>query len=676
MATVLATPGVYIEEKSAFPNSAVPVATAVPAFIGYTKKATRDKKDLTNHPTRISSFGEYLLYFGGGPDTRYDLAASADKQRIYELATKTGTRFLLYYSIKLFFANGGSDCYIVSIGDYRKPPTLTDFNDEKPDTNGDIQQKGILTLLKEPEPTMLVIPDAVLLGADDCAALQQLMLAHCQKMASRVSILDVFMDENAKTKPDTRSIVLDFRNKIGTNNLMWGAAYYPWVRTNITGADAVSYNNVDKESWDDLIKLVSDEVDESIKEGLDKKRGESIKSEVKRIQTARIEAANGRVLAATKAKAAADAQKVITGKAVTDAGTAAAAGADKAKLAIIASAVKADAEAATAVAVATAVEAAATAVFNAATLKAKWDAAATDAKEAAKGLFDAENAKVTKLAKDAEDAEKLIDDKKVLLEAADTDPKKAAAQTEVDKAVVAAAAAAAAAKVPAEAETAADAAEVTLNQTLLAISPLYKSIMATLREKLNLLPPSAGLAGIYSMVDNQIGVFQSPANVSIGSVIQPAVNMTNDEQEDLNVPLNGKAVNAIRTFAGKGVLIWGARTLDGNSQDWRYVSVRRTVIFIEQSIKYATEPYVFAPNVSSTWTNIKAMITNFLTNVWQSGALAGAVPADAFSVDVGLGATMTPVDILDGIMRITVKIAVTRPAEFIVITFQQKMQQS
>ena len=117
-------------------------------------------------------------------------------------------------------------------------------------------------------------------------------------------------------------------------------------------------------------------------------------------------------------------------------------------------------------------------------------------------------------------------------------------------------------------------------------------------------------------------------------------------------------------------------SLDGNSQDWRYISVRRTVIYIEQSIKYAAEPYVFAPNVATTWSNVKAMITNFLTNAWQQGALAGAKADDAFTVDVGLGTTMTPVDILDGIMRISVKIAVTRPAEFIVITFEQKMQQS
>jgi phage tail sheath protein FI len=182
------------------------------------------------------------------------------------------------------------------------------------------------------------------------------------------------------------------------------------------------------------------------------------------------------------------------------------------------------------------------------------------------------------------------------------------------------------------------------------------------------------MAGIYTMVDNNVGVFQSPANVSLGSVINPAVSITHNEQEDLNVPLSGKAVNAIRTFPGKGVLVWGARTLDGNSQDFRYISVRRTHIMIEQSIKNATQAYVFEPNTANTWTSIKSMLSNFLTNIWAQGALAGATPADAFSVDVGLGTTMTPVDILDGILRVSIKVAITRPAEFIIITFEQQMQ--
>lgn len=215
-----------------------------------------------------------------------------------------------------------------------------------------------------------------------------------------------------------------------------------------------------------------------------------------------------------------------------------------------------------------------------------------------------------------------------------------------------------------------------LHQTLSAKIPMYKAIMSEMAAQLNVLPPSGGMAGVISMVDTQVGVYQSPANVSIGSVVSPTVSLTSKDQEDLNLPLNGKAINAIRTFPGKGVLVWGARTLDGNSQDWRYLSVRRTVIMIEQSLKIAAEAYVFQPNTVNTWVGVKGMMSNFLRDQWSQGALAGSSPDDAYSVDIGLGVTMTPTDILDGIMRITVKIAVTRPAEFIVITFEQQMQKS
>lgn len=142
------------------------------------------------------------------------------------------------------------------------------------------------------------------------------------------------------------------------------------------------------------------------------------------------------------------------------------------------------------------------------------------------------------------------------------------------------------------------------------------------------------------------------------------------------MPLNGKAVNAIRAFIGKGTLVWGARTLDGNSQDWRYISVRRAMLMIEQSVKIAMEAYVFEPNVSSTWLKAKTSIDNFLTTLWKAGTLVGSSTSEAFETNVGLGVTMTPTDILDGIMRISVKVAISRPAEFIVITFQQKMQES
>ena len=184
------------------------------------------------------------------------------------------------------------------------------------------------------------------------------------------------------------------------------------------------------------------------------------------------------------------------------------------------------------------------------------------------------------------------------------------------------------------------------------------------------------MAGVISDVDNNYGVHKAPANVGMVNVISPSVNLTNQDQADLNLPLSGLAVNAIRSFVGKGLLVWGARTLDGNSQDWRYINVRRSMIMIEQSIKNAAEAYVFEPNDANTWASVKSMIINFLTLQWRAGVLVGGTQDDAFRVDLGLGSTMTSVDILDGIMRITVKVAISRPAEFIVITFQQQMQKS
>ena len=197
-----------------------------------------------------------------------------------------------------------------------------------------------------------------------------------------------------------------------------------------------------------------------------------------------------------------------------------------------------------------------------------------------------------------------------------------------------------------------------------------------IRNGLNVLPPAAAMAGVYALVDKQEGVHKAPANVSLNAVVKPTINITSDDQEDLNSPLSGKAINAIRSFVGKGVLVWGARTMDANSQDWRYISVRRALIMIEQSIKNSVEAYVFEPNTARTWLKLKTSIDNFLTDVWKNGTLAGATPSQAFEVNVGLGSTMTPNDILEGIMRVSIKVAITRPAEFIEITFEQKMQES
>jgi len=190
------------------------------------------------------------------------------------------------------------------------------------------------------------------------------------------------------------------------------------------------------------------------------------------------------------------------------------------------------------------------------------------------------------------------------------------------------------------------------------------------------MSPGAAMAGVYTMVDNNSGVWKAPANVSLNSVVSTMVHVGNDDQADLNVTPQGKSINAIRPFVGQGVLVWGARTLDGNSLDWRYINVRRTMIMIEESVRLAAKAYVFEPNTANTWVTIRSMIENFLSGIWKQGGLAGAVPEDAFSVHVGLGETMTPEDILEGILRVTVHVALSRPAEFMEVTFQQQMQKS
>jgi hypothetical protein len=141
-------------------------------------------------------------------------------------------------------------------------------------------------------------------------------------------------------------------------------------------------------------------------------------------------------------------------------------------------------------------------------------------------------------------------------------------------------------------------------------------------------------------------------------------------------PDSGKSVNALRAFTGKGTLVWGARTLAGNDNEWRYVNVRRFFNFVEESAKKATGQFVFEPNDANTWVRVQAMIENFLTTLWRQGALQGVKPEHAFYVAVGLGKTMTALDILEGRMIVEIGLAVVRPAEFIILKFSHMMAQS
>ena len=493
----------YIVEKNAFPNSVVEVATAVPAFIGYTEKALNGNKSLTNIPWRISSMAEFHSYFGGSPTPMLEIKADAKASGGYNIEYER--IYTLYYNMLFFFSNGGGPCYIVSVGSYTEELSPASFT------------AGIETLLKEQEPTMVVVPETVNMDEDSCVKVQEAMIKHCgYDMKNRFAIFDVFNGDRTRKDETAGDVILKFREAIGSNYLSYGAAYYPWANTSILQESDINLFNIKEDSYDALKALLKEDVEKMFPKS-------DIESEQKKAEE-------------KKATYNALFEKIVAGA-----------------------------------------------------------------------------------------------DSNVLLDT---------------------------------------------HKSLRTICPIYKGILQDALHKVNCLPVSAAMAGVYTMVDNTRGVWKAPANVSIANVVSTTVNLTHEDQEDLNVPLSGKAINAVRSFTGEGIKVWGARTLDGNSLDWRYINVRRTMIMLEESVKNAARAYVFDPNVANTWVNVRSMIGNFLNGIWKRGGLAGAVPDDAYSVHVGLGDTMTPEDILEGIMRITVLVAITRPAEFIEITFQQQMQKS
>lgn len=190
-----------------------------------------------------------------------------------------------------------------------------------------------------------------------------------------------------------------------------------------------------------------------------------------------------------------------------------------------------------------------------------------------------------------------------------------------------------------------------------------------------LLPASSAMAGIYARVDSARGVWKAPANVNITNVDEPEFLITDNDQQWLNIDdKSGKSVNVIRYFEGRGAaIVWGSRTLAGNSNEWRYIPVRRFFNMVEESVKNATNQFVFEPNDEHTWVRLKSMIANYLTQQWKAGALQGASVKEAFFVHIGLGETMTELDLWEGRLIVEIGMAVVRPAEFIILRFMHKM---
>jgi phage tail sheath protein FI len=180
-----------------------------------------------------------------------------------------------------------------------------------------------------------------------------------------------------------------------------------------------------------------------------------------------------------------------------------------------------------------------------------------------------------------------------------------------------------------------------------------------------LIPPGGHIAGVYARSDSERGVHKAPANEVLRGAVDLQINLTKGEQD----VLNPRGVNCIRTFVGRGIRIWGARTCSTDTS-WKYVNVRRLFIFLEKSIERGTQWVVFEPNDEKLWARVKQTINQFLTTVWRSGALMGSTQDEAFFVRCDR-TTMTQDDIDNGRLIIMVGIAPVKPAEFVIFRIAQ-----
>src|SRR5262245_38801303 len=214
MATAYKTPGVYVEEIPKFPPSIAPVETAIPAFIGYTEKAIRNGQSLVNQPTRIESIAEYELLFGGGPPQDVTVFLGTDNQFV---RADAAAKLYLYDSLRMFYANGGGKCYIVSVGTYPNSVSSAAL------------EAAIALLEREDEPTIILGPDAVS-DANGPYEFQKKALTQCNKLMDRVTVCDLKPSVDNTTFNTT---VAEFRDKVGINFLKYGMAYGPWIRANL-----------------------------------------------------------------------------------------------------------------------------------------------------------------------------------------------------------------------------------------------------------------------------------------------------------------------------------------------------------------------------------------------------------------------------------------------------------
>jgi phage tail sheath protein FI len=180
------------------------------------------------------------------------------------------------------------------------------------------------------------------------------------------------------------------------------------------------------------------------------------------------------------------------------------------------------------------------------------------------------------------------------------------------------------------------------------------------------IPPTGHVVGIYARSDTERGVHKAPANEVVLGAVDVDLTVGKPEQ-DL---LNPRGVNVIRAFSGRGIRVWGARTMSSDGA-WKYVNVRRLFLFLEESIDEGTQYAVFEPNDTSLWEKLRGSVTAFLTTQWRAGMLQGATAAQAFFVKIGLGETMTQDDIDNGRVIMLIGVAPVKPAEFVIFRITQ-----
>ena len=685
--TAIKTPGVYVNEIPAFPPSIAQVATAVPCFIGYTPKAVQNGKPVYNTAVRLSSLIEYTTMFGTGfddlqanvtLDTNNNVVSVYFNNASAVAGTSTNPQkrgFQLFNAIQLFFNNGGSDCYIIALPFGTNSPVITDF----------VPTDGTKTcfdiLLKQDEPTLIVIPDAVMLDNNGFNSLMNDALNQCGQLQDRFTIMDVY--EGDKNRDGSNSdIITLFRNGVSSSSLNYGAAYYPWLRTSLpytpTSPNTVAYGNI--KFFKPAGTLIANA--SSVLNSPFAKQIENANLDVKNIITPFI-------------------------KTPTISGTYSSSTlASNLHLANITSGYGMIPQTNDVVELTNKLLYINDLISDFLALTGFNDNQLTITSTL--GIFNNYIKAGTSTPLNYSPIELLMRELNLLIKSF---PQGSLSTTIVtnfgssysanisisaDNTIYGSPVNTATTAIPVEVSYIRPRVQTLYNNVvnyissffndvakyitgleiqLMASSTVYTNIKKAIANEGLVVPPCGAIAGIYAAVDGTRGVWKSPANVSLNTVIEPVIDIDDNMQQDLNIDVNaGKSVNAIRAFTGKGTYVWGARTLTGNDNDFRYISVRRFYIMVEESVKKASYQFVFEPNDAKTWTRLRAMVENYLTNLWRQGALAGPKPESAFWVKVGIGQTMTFDDILNGKMIVEIGMAPVRPAEFIILRFTQIQQ--